>query len=94
VTGVQTCALPIWYLSEHHSFGETDEISGEYAESLAATMLATTMGIDFDPNKDWSEREQAYKASGKILKTSNVVQSARGKCGLWTTTIAAAVFAI
>ncbi|MEM2947967.1 MAG: arginine decarboxylase, pyruvoyl-dependent [Candidatus Anstonellales archaeon] len=81
------------YLSEHHAFGETDEKSGEYAEDLAATMLATTLGIEFDPEKDWSEREMEYKASGHIFKTTNIVQSARGnKDGLWTTVIAVAVF--
>src|SRR3989338_2901010 len=32
------------YLSEHHGFGETAQKSGEYAEDLAATMLATTLG--------------------------------------------------
>jgi len=30
------------YLSEHHSFGETEDQAGEYAEELAAEMLATT----------------------------------------------------
>lgn len=81
------------YLSEHHAFGETDEKSGEYAEDLAATMLATTLGIEFDPNKNWSEREMEFKASGHIFKTRNIVQSARGnKDGLWTTVIATAVF--
>src|SRR5215467_12096279 len=33
------------YLSEHHSFGETDEQAGEYAEELAAEMLATTLDV-------------------------------------------------
>jgi arginine decarboxylase len=81
------------YLSEHHSFGETDEKAGDYAEDMAATMLATTMGIKFDPDKAWDERKQQYKASGLIIKTSNITQSARGdKNGLWTTVIAAAVF--
>ncbi len=81
------------YLSEHHSFGETAKKAGEYAEDLAATMLATTLGVPFDINKAWSEREEVYKASGKIFKTSNTVQSAEGhKDGLWTTCIAAAVF--
>jgi len=37
------------YLSEHHSFGQTDEVAGDYAEDLAATMLATSMGLEFDP---------------------------------------------
>jgi len=49
------------YLSEHHSFGETDEKAGEYAEDLAASMLATTLGIDFDQSQSWDEREQIYK---------------------------------
>lgn len=81
------------YLSEHHSFGETGEKAGEYAEDLAATMLATTLGIEFDSNQAWEEREQIYKASGKIFKTTHICQSAEGdKNGVWTTVIAAAVF--
>lgn len=81
------------YLSEHKSFGETEEKAGEYAEDLAASMLATTLGLEFDPNAAWDEREQLYKASGKIIKTTNVTQSAIGsKEGLWTTVLAAAVF--
>jgi arginine decarboxylase len=81
------------YLSEHHTFGETAKKSGEYAEDLAATMLATTLGIPFDSEKAWEEREQAYKASGKIFKTTHICQSDEGnKDGMWTTVIAAAVF--
>jgi arginine decarboxylase len=81
------------YLSEHHSFGQTDEAAGEYAEDLAATMLATTMGIQFDPETAWDERKQLFKTSGMIIKTTNATQSATGdKNGLWTTTVAAAVF--
>ncbi|OGQ22169.1 MAG: arginine decarboxylase, pyruvoyl-dependent [Deltaproteobacteria bacterium RIFCSPHIGHO2_02_FULL_60_17] len=81
------------YLSEHHAFGETDERAGEYAEDLAASMLATTLGIEFNPDSDWDEREQLFKMSGKIVRTSNITQSAVGnKDGLWTTTFAAAVF--
>ncbi|MFA3781856.1 pyruvoyl-dependent arginine decarboxylase [Melioribacteraceae bacterium 4301-Me] len=80
------------YLSEHHPFGETEKNAGEYAEDLAATMLATTLGIDFDPEKAWNEREQVYKMSGKIVRTFNVTQSAQGdKHGLWTTVIACAI---
>lgn len=83
------------YLSEHKSFGETEEKAGEYAEDLAASMLATTLGLDFDPDAAWDEREQLYKASGKIIRTSNITQSAIGdKNGLWTTVLAAAVFVI
>ncbi len=81
------------YLSEHHSFGEKENEAGEYAEDLAATMLATTLGIDFDPDIAWKEREQVYKASGHIFETKNITKSAKvNKNGLWTTTVAAAVF--
>ena len=83
------------YLSEHHPFGETDEKAGEYAEDLAATMLASTLGVEFNPDANWDEREMVYKMSGKIVKTSNITQSAQGeKNGLWTTVVAAAVFII
>jgi len=81
------------YLSEHHAFGQPDDKAGDYAEDLAATMLATTMGIQFDPEIAWHEKEQLFKTSGMIIKTTNVTQTATGdKNGLWTTTVAAAVF--
>src|SRR4030043_49698 len=81
------------YLSEHHSFGQTDEAAGDYAEDLAATMLATTMGIQFDPETAWDERKQLFKTSGMIIKTTNITQTAIGdKTGMWTTTVSAAVF--
>lgn len=92
------CAVPseenqYGYLSEHHSFGETDEVAGEYAEDLAASMLATTLGIEFDPEAAWDEREQTYKMGGRITKTFNITQSAIGnKDGLWTSVVAVAVF--
>lgn len=80
------------YLSEHHTFGETAKKAGEYAEDLAATMLATTLGIEFDSEQAWNEREQLFKMSGKVLKTMNITQSAEGdKNGLWTTVVATAV---
>lgn len=80
------------YLSEHHTYGETAKKAGEYAEDLAASMLATTLGIEFNPDTAWDEREQVYKASGQILKTIDITQSAEGnKDGLWTTVISAAV---
>ncbi len=80
------------YISEHHPFGESEKISGEYAEDIAAQMLATTLGIEFDPEQAWDEREQVYKASGQIYRTFNITQSAEGdKAGIWTTVIAGAV---
>lgn len=81
------------YLSEHHSFGEKCEFAGDYAEDLAATMLATTLGVQFNTDNAWDERKQEYQLSGKIVKTTNITQSAEGdKAGLWTSVIAVAVF--
>ncbi len=81
------------YLSEHHAFGQTDEQSADYVEDLAASMLASTLGMEFDLNQSWDEREQQFKISGKIVKTTNTTQSAVcDKTGLWTTVVAAAVF--
>jgi len=80
------------YLSEHHPFGETEEKAGEYSEDLAATMLATTLGIEFNPDTAWDEREKQYKTSGKIFRTFNATQSAEGhKNGLWTTVVSCCV---
>ena len=66
------------YLSEHKSFGQTDEKAGDYAEDLAATMLATALGVDFDPNVSYDERKDVWKLSDKIVRpaTSRSRQSA------------------
>jgi arginine decarboxylase len=80
------------YLSEHHSFGQTDEEAGDYAEELAAEMLATTLNVEFDPDKSWDEKKEVYRLSNEIVRTQNVTQTAIGdKKGLWTTVVAAAV---
>jgi len=81
------------YLSENHSFDQSAETTGNYAEDLAATMLATTMGIPFDPEQAWDKKKQIFQASGTIIKTSNITQTAKGeKAGQWITVLAAAVF--
>ncbi len=81
------------YISEHHSFGQTDAVAGEYAEDLAAYMLATILGAPFDPDKSYDEQKDIWKISGHAVKTRNVTQSAVGdKNGLWTTAISAIVF--
>ena len=80
------------YLSEHHSFGQTDEQAGDYAEDLAAEMLATILKLDFDPDASYDERKDVWRLSGQIVKTRNIAQSARGsKDGLWTSVISACV---
>jgi arginine decarboxylase len=94
------CAIPAdknqyGYIAEHHSFGEPQKKAGEYAEDLAASMLASTLGISFDPDLSWDKREKVFKMSGKIIYTTNITQTARGnKNGLWTFVVAAAVFVI
>jgi arginine decarboxylase len=80
------------YLSEHHSYGETGEIAGDYVEDIAAEMLATILGVEFDSDGSWDEKRQQWKISEKIVRTKNITQSARGdKNGLWTSVIAAAI---
>lgn len=80
------------YLSEHHSFGEVEKKAGDYAEDLAAEMLASTLGVTFDPDKSWDENKEVFKISKEIVGTRNITQTAVGdKNGLWTTVIAAAV---
>ena len=80
------------YLSEHHSFGENEDTAGDYAEELAAEMLATTLGLEFDPDKSWDENKEVYRLSNQIVRTQNVTQTSVGdKKALWTTVVAAAV---
>jgi arginine decarboxylase len=80
------------YLSEHHTFGQTEQEAGDYAEDLAATMLATTLGIPFDPEKDYNARKEQYGMGGEIVDTTSItvaVTAAPG--GVWTTAVSAAI---
>jgi len=91
------CAIPkdsskFGYLSEHHPYGQTEKDAGDYAEDLAAEMLATTLGIEFDVDKNYDERKDQWKLKDEIVTTRNITQSAIGnKKALWTTSIAAAI---
>ncbi len=83
------------YLSEHHSFGQREKVAGDYAEDLAAEMLATTLGVPFDPDASYDQRKEIWRISDEIVRTSSITQTAVGdKSGLWTTVVAAAVFAV
>ena len=92
------CAIPAdksvyGYISEHHAFGQTEKQAGDYAEDLAAAMLASTLGIDFNVDESWDEKKEIFKISGKIVRTRNVTQSyIVPKSGRFTTVVAAAVF--
>ncbi|MBF0431824.1 MAG: pyruvoyl-dependent arginine decarboxylase [Fibrobacteria bacterium] len=81
------------YISEHHAFGQTRKKTADFAEDLAATMLASTLGIELDPDAAWDERKKLYVASKeRHFVSRSIAQSAEGhKDGLWTTTIAAGV---
>jgi arginine decarboxylase len=81
------------YISEHHAYGQTARKAGDYAEDLAATMLATVLGVEFDPDKNYDERKEIYRMSGQIVESRSVVQTAEGnKNALWTSVVAAIVF--
>ncbi|MBU0629419.1 MAG: arginine decarboxylase, pyruvoyl-dependent [Candidatus Margulisbacteria bacterium] len=80
------------YLSEHHGNGMTDEECGDYAEDIAAQMLATTLGVPFDEDSSWDERQELWKVSDRIVRTTHITQSAIGQRNLWITVLAAAVF--
>jgi len=80
------------YLSEHHTYGQTEQEAGDYAEDLAATMLATTLGINFDAEKDYNERREQYMIGGEIVdSTSLTVAVTAAPGGVWTTVISAAI---
>ena len=80
------------YISEHHSFGENEETVGDYAEDLAAEMLATTLGISVDNNLHYDERKELWRMQKQIVKTTNITQTTYGaETGKWTTVVAAAV---
>jgi arginine decarboxylase len=81
------------YLSEHHSYGETEKVAGFFAEKLAAEMLASTVG-QIDQLK-WDEENEEYVLQDKILTTKNICSTAVVmKAGEWTTVISAAVLIV
>jgi arginine decarboxylase len=80
------------YLSEHHTFGQNQRQASDYAEDLAASMLASTLGIEINLDRAWDERKEEWKIAGHIVKTTNITQTATGVNGFWTSVVAAAVF--
>ena len=83
------------YLSEHHAYGVTPEKVGDVAEDLAAEMLATTLGIPFDPNANYDEKLATFKMDGRVIETKDITESAVvRKEGEYCTVLAAALFII
>lgn len=80
------------YLSEHHAYGESQQVAGDFAEDMAASMLATILGLPFDPDKAWDERRAEWDLSGQIVKSFNVCAAAEAPDdGGWLSVIAAAI---
>jgi arginine decarboxylase len=91
------CAIPsdpntYGYLSEYYAFGQTEKEAGDTAEDLAAAMLASTLGIEIDEDQSWDEKEEIFRISDKIVKTTNVTQSAMVEKGGYTTVVALGIF--
>lgn len=81
------------YLSEHHSYGQTEKVAGYFAEKLAAEMLASTMGLQ--DKLVWDEDKNEYVLEDKILTTKNICSTGVVlKSGEWTTVVAAAVLIV
>ena len=81
------------FISEHHGFGESAAVAGDYAEDLAATMLATVLGTPFDPDEAWDERREEWRISNHIVASQNRTVVAEGPGnGDWVTVVSAAVF--
>lgn len=80
------------YISEHTAFGADEQEIGDFAEDLASTMLATTLGVEFDPDTAYDERREIYLMSGKIVNSASMPCVTTGQAGVWTTTISAVVF--
>src|SRR3990172_9346994 len=51
---------------------------------LAAAMLASTLGVEFDENKSWDEKKEVFKISDRIVRTTNITQTAVVKNGYCT----------
>lgn len=81
------------YLSEHHAFGETEKVAGDFAEELAVSMLASTLGIEYDEDKAWDEIKEEFRIRDEIVRTTNLTQSAIvSSGGDYTTVLSVAVF--
>ena len=81
------------YISEHHGFGMTEVEIRDYVEDLAATMLASTLGIEFNADAAWDERKRVYEMSDLIVDSLSVTAVAEGAAnGDWTCAGAATVF--
>jgi len=80
------------YLSEVHEFGISISDVKDQAEDLAAEMLATTLGVPFNADDNWSEKKQVFIVDGRIIATESTGIVTEGVKDKWTTVVAAAIF--
>jgi arginine decarboxylase len=81
------------YISEHHAYGQSEKAAGDYAEDLAASMLATVLGVPFDPDEAWDARREEWHLSGHVVNSQNHTAVAEApEDGSWVTAVSAAVF--
>lgn len=81
------------YISEHHAFGQNEKTAGDYAEDLAASMLATVLGVPFDPDEAWDARREEWHMSGHVVTSQNhTAVAVAPEDGSWVTALSAAVF--
>ncbi len=81
------------YISEHHAFGITESETRDYVEDLAVTMLASTLGVELNPDAAWDERKRVYELSNLIVDSVSITATAEGASNRdWTCAVAAAVF--
>ena len=83
------------YLSEHHVIGMDKQQVEDYVEDLAAEMLATTYGLQFDPDASWDEKRELWTIDNRIVETKSIVAvSPSDPSGKWTTVVCAAVLIV
>ncbi len=83
------------YLGEHWTFDDDVEHLGEHTQNIAATMLASKLGMDIKDDGQPPGPKEFYLSAGKISKIFDVTQVSEGdKGGAWTTVVAAAVFVL
>ena len=81
------------YISEHHAFGQRQQSAGDYAEDLAASMLATVLGVPFEAEQAWDQRKEQWLLSGEIVKTTHISCTAEAQDdGRWVTAVSAVIF--
>jgi arginine decarboxylase len=79
------------YLSEYHEYGKTQEEVGDYAEDIAAYMIATIL-TGSKEEIDWDAAKEIWKMQSNIVKTQNTSVATKGYLnGSWTTALAGAI---